>query len=263
MDDNPADSAKKLLPLVYTDLVHPAAQVAGSTVGGVVRTLLSPVNFVVWTADEALEYAKAKVQERLERWKTPPDSIKTPPPEIVGPVVLALRFPNQDATLREMYLNLLAGAMDARYPTRSHPAFVEVLRQLTPLEARTVPLLGAWGRSFHLLGVRHFLTPGSFHTLLKHANLLGRDQSPPFEVPRQAIDNLDRLGIITVHEDQMLQDDVVYPAIEKLNQVVQAITNTPAIGGTPSHHRYLAEITDFGRDFTLAVTEPGTHSGGA
>ena len=42
-----------------------------------------------------------------------------------------------------MYLNLLATAMDKDTVERAHPAFAEVIRQLTPDEARILPVLVA------------------------------------------------------------------------------------------------------------------------
>ena len=42
------------------------------------------------------------------------------------------------STMRERYLNLLAAAMDGETAARVHPAFLDVLRQLTPDEVRII-----------------------------------------------------------------------------------------------------------------------------
>src|SRR6185503_12254407 len=42
------------------------------------------------------------------------------------------------STMRERYLNLLAAAMDGETAARVHPAFLTVLRQLTPDEVRII-----------------------------------------------------------------------------------------------------------------------------
>ena len=45
-------------------------------------------------------------------------------------------YPN--VNLRELYANLLATSIDSITAHEAHPAFVEIIRQLTPDEARIV-----------------------------------------------------------------------------------------------------------------------------
>jgi hypothetical protein len=264
-----ADNDRGSVPArLYEDAAAPTVQAIGATLGGVVRALLAPINFHIWSAEQAVEYAKEELVTRLERMKVPPDKLLPPPIETAGPVIQSLRFPDQDPTLRDMFLTLLASSMDGRYPSRSHPAFVDVVRQLSPLEARliavlasmirdrTIPLVAA--RGFPLLSVRRVTDLSIFETLLKHVSLLGSHLLPPVDVPRQAIDNLDRLGIIAVHEDQGLRGNEVEAQYDELHQhpqVLQAISASEDMGGTISYNNYLAEITDFGLEFCAAVTE--------
>jgi hypothetical protein len=59
----------------------------------------------------------------------------TPPLHIAGPTLESLRYTGAIPPLRQMYENLLATAMDAESVEQAHPAFVEIIRQLTPDEA--------------------------------------------------------------------------------------------------------------------------------
>ena len=63
-----------------------------------------------------------------------------PPPYIAVPAVEALRYTAEEPALCEMYLHLLATAMDSRTVPLAHPAFAEIIRQLTPDEARIINL---------------------------------------------------------------------------------------------------------------------------
>src|SRR5512139_2765947 len=132
MSDEPG---KKLVKSAYDDLASPAMREAGRVLGGAVRAVLSPVSFAILTVDEAFRLAQDRVQERFERWRVPPERVTAPPIEIAEPIVRLLRFPNQDSVLRELYLNLLARSMDTETQSKAHPAFVEVLKQLSPYEA--------------------------------------------------------------------------------------------------------------------------------
>ena len=97
---------------LYSDTLSPAAREIGGTLAGAVRLALSPANLLVRTLQEAVDYAEASIEQRFAKWSTAPEKVIPPPPEIVAPVLQALRFANQDETLREMYLNLLARSME-------------------------------------------------------------------------------------------------------------------------------------------------------
>ncbi|MEI8673868.1 DUF4393 domain-containing protein [Vibrio sp. SA48] len=59
---------------------------------------------------------------------------------MAGPTLESLKFSGSEETLREMYANLLANAMDCETQESVHPSFVQIISQLLPLEAT---LLGA------------------------------------------------------------------------------------------------------------------------
>jgi hypothetical protein len=245
----------KLAVEIYKDAAAPAMREIGGTLAGLVRVALSPVNFVVLTADEALRLAEEAVRERFERWRVPQDRVVTPPPEVAVPVVQALRLPGQPSELRAMYLNLLARAMDAQTAKSTHPAYADLIRQLTPLEARVVGLFAKRHRAIALLEVRRQIDTIQFETVAKHLSTLGAELAPPTEVPRDSMDNLARLGIIDIRTDQHLEPQGLYEPIERSTEAARARQTIELQSGTVAYHRYLAEVTDFGLGFVRAVTE--------
>ena len=77
------------------------------------------------------------------------------------------------STLRERYLNLLAAAMDGDAAARVHPAFLDVLRQLTPDEVRIISTFQHDG-PYPLLTVSARYRFGErLSTELRHFSLLG------------------------------------------------------------------------------------------
>src|SRR6266571_2645882 len=139
---------------IYQDAVQPAAKEIGTALQTVAKTIhivLAPVSALVWGYEQIKEFVSTKVAEKLK--DVPPENIATPKPNVAGPALESLRYTGHEETLRDMYANLLAASMDTRTATCAHPAFVEIIRQLTPDEARLLRLF-ALPRSFPLLNVR-------------------------------------------------------------------------------------------------------------
>lgn len=117
---------------VYQDIVQPAAKEVGTALQTVAKTIhiaLAPLSAMVWGYDRIKDYLERALTERLKG--IAPENIITPNPAVVGPAVEALRFTAHEPSLRELYANLLATSMDAETAQNSHPAFIEIIRQMT------------------------------------------------------------------------------------------------------------------------------------
>lgn len=97
---------------VYKDTFNPAVSEVGAVAGRSVKALLAPIHGLLWGWDRIEEYVENELQERLE--KIPEKQIKTPDPEIAVPLLESLTYTAQNKTLRELYIALLANAMDRR-----------------------------------------------------------------------------------------------------------------------------------------------------
>ncbi len=126
---------------VYQDVVQPAAQEVGKALQTIAKTVhiaLAPVSALVWGYDQIKDFVSTKVAERLKN--VPPENIITPKPNVAGPALESLRYTGHEESLSDMYANLLAASMDKTTSEGAHPAFVEIIRQLTPDEAKLVSL---------------------------------------------------------------------------------------------------------------------------
>jgi hypothetical protein len=113
--------------------------------------------------------------------------------------------------MRERYLNLLAASMDGDTAARVHPAFLTVLRQLTPDEVRIIS-------TFQHDGPYPLLTVGARYrfgerlsTELRHFSLLGTQAG--CEHPETAalyIDNLCRLGLAELRPVRIADDTRIF-----------------------------------------------------
>jgi hypothetical protein len=187
---------------IYQDLAQPAVKQVGKaleTVGKAINVALAPVGALVWGYEKCQDFISTKVADRLK--DVPPEDIITPKPNVAGPAIEALRYTGHEETLSDMYANLLAASMDKNTASGAHPAFVEIIKQLTPDEAKLVGLFVP-GRPFPLLNVRasHKNDPEQTKggiIRLSHFSLLGSLAEVEFENLTPAyLDNLCRLGLI-------------------------------------------------------------------
>lgn len=110
-----------------------------------------------------------------------------------------------------MYAGLLAKAMDAATASTAHPAFVQIIQQLTPDEARLLRLLKQ-DRAFPLINIRNNRKDDSGGKIVvAKLSTLGSEAglSCPELVPAY-LDNLERLGLLQVPEHFEYVDKQVY-----------------------------------------------------
>lgn len=201
----------------------------------------------------------------------------TPSPTVAGPAIEALRFAGHEESLRDLYANLLATAMDTETAHRAHPAFVEILKQLSPDEAR---LLADVARvpaiQLAFINLRAEVIPGDAEQsyrggtdVLRRFVTLGEQAGCAFpQLSTSYIDNFERLGLIEV--DDMAQwtsegAEEVYTDIEQHPNVRDAVSRIEAMEGRdPKIARGLIRVSALGRQFieacvddrSRALTEP-------
>ena len=179
------------------------------------------------------------------------------------------------STMRERYLNLLAASMDDSTAARVHPAFLAVLRQLTPDEVRIIS-------TFQHDGPYPLITVGARYrfgerlsTELRHFSLLGTQAGveQPERVPMY-IDNLCRLGLAELRPVRIADDTRAFRTLETAPEVLAAIARIESrIPQLESAHpnedgnRVVADIqrtalyvTAFGRQFYEACEYRPEHA---
>ena len=127
---------------IYQDAIQPMAKEMGKalqTVGKAVNAALVPVRGLVWGIEKIESFVQIKVEKKLEN--VPIEEICSPNLSIAGPVFESLKYAGHEETLREMYANLLANAMDINTKDEAHPSFVEIIKQLSSEEAKLLLLL--------------------------------------------------------------------------------------------------------------------------
>ena len=241
---------------VYQDVIQPAAQEIGKalqTVAQTVHVALAPVSALVWGYDQMKDFVSTKVSERLKN--IPPENIVTPKPNVAGPALEALRYTGHESSLSDLYANLLAASMDKTTAQGAHPAFVEIIKQLTPDEAKLVALF-VKDISFPLINLRREFTPNAEgktggKDVLVHFSHLG--QLAGCEFPQMTpiyIGNLCRLGLAEVPAFLTYTTKNVYEPLEADPQVVNIKASLEANEQLkPVIERKGMQITQLGKQF--------------
>jgi hypothetical protein len=195
---------------VYQDVVQPAAKEIGTalqTVAKTVHVALAPISALVWGYEKIKDYLNDTLTEKLKH--VPKERIVPPNLTVAGPAVEALRFSAHEPSLRELYANLLATAMDAKTAQEAHPAFVEILRQLSPDEAHLVAYISKQKKYTNRpMEVDIPLISGmvimkraamKYEYPVRHLSLLGEKAGCTYpELVPSYLDNLRRLGVTEI-----------------------------------------------------------------
>ena len=138
-----AKEVAKNLPVkeAYADIVAPGAKEAGGLVQDIVKTLrlaLAPLQFTAALQDRYADFLNKAIR------RVPEEDLVTPPPQILGPVVEAIRYEPDDTPISDMFSELLSKAFDANRVAKAHPSYPAIIRQLSSDEALMLRLL--WQR---------------------------------------------------------------------------------------------------------------------
>lgn len=185
-----------------------------------VEVALFPFSALVWGYDQIKERVIPGVTKKLAN--VPEDRIGPPDPMIAGPALEALRFAGHKDELREMFENLLANAIDRKTAESTHPSFVEIIKQITPDEAKILRFLS---RSLQtpIIDIRlSIIKTGSFWSLQNNFSCIGESagcENP--DLTPTLIDNLCRLGICFIPEGDISQAKGAYDELDNHPEVTE------------------------------------------
>ena len=264
-----AEAVKGLLQAVpvYQDGLPPAVKEIGvglQTVAKTVHIVLAPIAALVWGYDQIKDFVSTKVAEKLKN--VPVDRIRTPEPNVVGPALEALRYTGHQETLRELYAKLLATALDADTAQQVHPAFVDMIKNMSPDEARIMQLF-AGGEPFPAIEVRaHSKDQKGYRIIIRSYSQIGQRSGSAFpNLTPNYLDNLARLGLIEspgAHGlgSPHLTGENVYDPLEKAPEIIAIKEAAVAEGHRLEFGRTFVRLTDLGRQFCIAcVLEKSTN----
>lgn len=255
---------KKTTVSVIPDIITPASNAlqanvpetmkqADGALSSIVGLFNNVVLYPVKKADITFKYKLEAFEDDLKQKmkSVPKENIQPPSTMIAGPTLEALRYAYDEKELREMYENLLVSAMDKRKSPKAHPAYVDTIKQMSPLDAevfnRLVDLQQVKCATimFHIKGTYQIYSNGMPNYFI--TELYGL--ADPFLLSA-SLENLNRLALIEIttfgmkNENYQLMKD--HPYVKEREQLFKNNTeNDFEINLTER----AAQITNYGEQF--------------
>lgn len=120
------DSTTKALPETTAAIDH--------AFSSVLNVIGYPANVLNEYARYSLKKIRTKLDDKLSNMT--PDKIVAPPIHVAAPILEKSRFTADCEELHNMFASLLATAMDYDSQRLAHPAFIQIIENLSPLEAK-------------------------------------------------------------------------------------------------------------------------------
>lgn len=126
----------KTAPTLYEDALQPTVQEVGKFVARIPRAInaaFSGLDKWILNKEYAIDETKKLLEKKLEN--VDPDKIVEPEAYVAVPAIQAISYSINSEELRNLYANLLAKAMNSDTKDLVHPYFVEIIKQMSPIDA--------------------------------------------------------------------------------------------------------------------------------
>jgi hypothetical protein len=194
----------------------------------------------------------------------PEDQLVTPLPSLAVPAIEGLGYSIDEPNLRDMYLNLLATASNAKRSDEAHPSFPTIIKQLSASEASL--LLHVIKREDHSIAQVFFYSAtnqahGGYNITARNLIQIPGDKATEWAYPSVAmwIDNWVRLGLVEPSWTESLANPTTYDWANSCPEFL-AFKNLPPEVGRAEIKRGVLRPTSLGRIFAAAV-EPDPAAG--
>jgi hypothetical protein len=188
-----AEELAKQLPVkaIYEDAAKPAATQVGQIAQDLVKTIqlaLAPLQFLGAFQDRLRAFIDRSVRA------VPEEKRVSPAPQILGPIVEAIRYEPEGTPIDQMFSALLSSSMNSDRVADAHPALPLIIKQLSVDEALILQRIATSDVYYELVFKFELSGALSIQSLEQSALPLDGLLFPKNE--QMYRDHLDRLGLI-------------------------------------------------------------------
>lgn len=199
--------AKQQAKDIYDDGLKGATQEGGQALQTIVglfnNVILYPFKKANITYKYKLEEFENDLKSKIK--ETPKENLIEAPISIVGPTIESLKYTVDTPEIREMYLNLLGTSMNIETVIYAHPSYVEIIKQMSPLDATLLKKMVEIGKNIKCSWITICFETSYFTKGMPKifSNELLIDDYDPFLISA-SIENLCRLGLIVHYDTGMI-----------------------------------------------------------
>lgn len=211
------DASGKVLemaPKLYDDAIQESAKETGKTLGLIPRTINAAlVPLRQWIAHR--EYNMAETEKLLAHKleNLDPEKVISPEPYVAVPALQSISYSMNNYELRNLYANLLAKSMNIDTKDSVHPSFVEIIKQLSPLDAQVFSIICKNITNPMINLKRKDKSDSGSITLNNNITLIKISSLENISI---SIDNLERLKLINIPFDAFYTMEELYDPFKEL-----------------------------------------------
>lgn len=203
--------AIETVPELYEDAFQPTLQETGKLLARVPRAInaaFSGLDKWILNKEYSIDETKKLLAQKLEN--IDPEKIVEPEPYVAIPTIQYISYSMNSVELRNLYANLLAKSMISGTKDSVHPSFVEIIKQMSPIDAKVFNLISL-ADARPLINLRIMDSSDGWETIQDYCSWITE-----FSIKQVAtsIDNLIRLGLIEVPYSGSYTEKNIYDRIK-------------------------------------------------
>lgn len=231
----------KTAPTLYEDALQPTVQEVGKIVERIPRAInaaFSGLDKWILNKENSIDETKKLLELKLQN--IDPEKIVEPDAYVAVPTIQAISYSMNSDELRNLYANLLAKAMNSDTKEHVHPAFVDIIKQLSPADVRVFEEISS-NNSFQTLDM--------YYGKYQHTH----DPSNPFSELESPVEKRGYEGLTYITNISPNIVNVSLENILRLSLIEERFSfNDESLGErikqSPLYKRYFQELQKFNAD---------------
>lgn len=206
---------------------------------------LSGFSDITWDWSRIQAFAVARINEVIAARGIPPEALTAPRLDIAIPAIEAMRY----SPLKDEMAILIASTMDPALAHEAHPAFIEIIKQLTADEVHILAALPVAGQVLPMANITYVDRGDRVFSSVRYVipERIARTCAARRPIPSY-IDNLLRLNLIATPSNLGINDERHYRDLLSQPFLAHIEAQTPGHLKAEIERRVIA-LTDFGDKF--------------
>lgn len=193
------------------------ATTSGKVINALLLAVFSPLLKYEVKKEAEIESYKQSILNEIS--KIPKEKQIEPSLNIVGPAIEASKFYIENDDLKLMFAKLIASSMSIDTKDHAHPSFVEVIKQLSPLDAQNLKLFSTQVS----IPIAKFRFENDIGNGIDYKTnvFLSNPNCTNIDLLATSISNINRLGLIDIDYSSHLVDDSLYTVFENNSEYLK------------------------------------------
>jgi hypothetical protein len=230
-----------------TLIISPLASEIGKSIADVWHSTIGLRGRLLRGKTDILEKA---ILEKLA--KIPAEKLIQPKLYMTANLLEAATFAVEEPVLANMFAGLLASSMNADKQGEVHPAFIEILKQLSPLDAKTLQNFAGM-QVIAAVNYDFFPNIASGGRISMHKNITSLiiENANEMDIAK-SVENLSRLGLVDIDFSLKLIAPDIYDWCESTPSYLELLNASSDGSGKLGTEKGSIKSTAFGKEFCVA-----------